>query len=148
MHYDSIAPTPEMCRHLNLEVQVGAAGQVLSARTRNRKIMDDLLDKGYIEHYHAESALNLMVLREIWLGNLSGGISKLSDDIQSVRQNIAPSELYDLVVRITKPHNVRIVLWAANSPAEPLMASVGDICYRSFDVLAGAFAHATKTLSV
>lgn len=146
-HTESCLPTPQAILRLNLDVIVTPSGNCISAKTRNKTILDDLVDRGFIEPYHAEYGLTFTILRQVWLGRLSASTAMLSDAIQSQCPQNSPSEVYDHVYRITKPMNARIVFWAVNTPSEALTAMVGDVCRRSFDILAQAFTDTHKLLA-
>lgn len=144
---DSCLPTSEAIHQLNLEVIFTSSGNCLSAKSKNRGILDELMDRGYIEPYHAEYGLTFHVLREVWLGKLAAKTAMLSDAIQSQCPQNNPSEVYDHVYRITRLRNAKVILWAVETAYEPIPVMVGDVCRRSFEILAQAFTDTHKLLA-
>lgn len=145
---ETIAPTPEAVRHLNLQIDYKSNGEIISSKTRNKTLLDELVDKGFIEPYHAEYALTFTVLRDVWLGKLGCYAAMLSDEIRALAPHVPPSELYDHVFAIVKPRRARLVFWVVQSPSEPVMASVGDVMRNTLDILADAFTQAHKALAI
>lgn len=109
--------------------------------------MDELIDKGYIEPYHAEYGLTFHILREVWLGKLSGPTAMLSDAIRSQCPQNSPSEVYDHVYRITGADRTRMIFRAVEEPAMPVIALIGEIYRRAFESLADAFTDTHKLLA-
>lgn len=136
---ETCAPTPETVRQLNIEVIVSPNGQVISSRTRNKLIIDTLVECGYIDPYHAEYGFMLSTLRDVWLGRLGCSVSMLSDEISALCPHVSPHELYDKLISSIKPIDRKIIFWTIKAPSQPIPAKVGEICYRSFDLLAKAF---------
>lgn len=139
MPIEDCLPTPEAIGHLNLELIVSPSGKCLSARTKNKTIINQLIDKGYIEPYHAEEAYIFSTLRDVWLGKLIGHTDVLSDGIRGPAQRMASTELYDGICRLMKPHESRIILWATSAEPILLTALIGDACRQAFESLSEAF---------
>lgn len=142
----TIAPTPEAIRRLNLSVDYKPNGEIISSRTRNRTLLEELVGIGFIEEYHAEYAMTYAMLRDVWLGKLSCHAAMLSDAIGALAPHISAHDLYDGVRTRIKARRARLVLLAVESPCERVMAPVGEIYRHALDVLADAFTEAHKEL--
>jgi hypothetical protein len=145
---ETIAPTPEMVRQLNLQVNYKPNGEIISSRTRNRTLLDELVDKGFLEQYHVEYAVTFAMLRDVWLGKLGCRAATLSDSIHALCPHVPASELYDHVYSHIKPRRARLVFWAVESPAEAVIASTGVVMRDVMDILASAFTEAHKVLAI
>lgn len=145
--HETIAPTPETVRHLNIEVNYKPSGEIISAKTRNRYLAEHLLDKGFLDEYHIEYGISLLSLRDVWLGKLNARAMPLFDHMRVLRSIGSPTEIYDHVVRITKPKYARIVIQAMEIPAKEIVALEGQIYRIAFDILVDAFAEAHKQLA-
>lgn len=143
---ESCLPTPQAIRHLNLEVFVTPSGRCLSAKTKNKTTLDELIALNYIESYHAEYGLTFSILRDVWLGHLNASSDRLSDSIKSLCSNFSPNEVYDHVYHRLQPRRAEIILWAVHTYQKPQTGS-SALMLEIFDRLAYAFTEAHKVLA-
>jgi hypothetical protein len=142
---ESCLPTPQAIQHLNLEVYVTPSGHCISAKTRNKTVLDDAVTLEFIESYHAEYGLTFSILRDVWLGHLAAKAAMLSDPIQCQCPQNNPSEVYDIVYSALGGRTAAFILWAVHAPQKSITGS-SALMLQSFEALAKAFTDTHKVL--
>lgn len=145
-------PTQETIRQINAEVHLSPSGKVISAKSRQKYVMDILADDGYLEVWHIDSAGVFMALRNAWLSPVGCSTSKLSDEISSwiEGRNLSPGEIYDAIAKQLQKRQIRIIEWSATTMAHPPYefrnAIYGDICRSAFVAMEKALDDVYKLL--
>lgn len=147
---DYCLPTEETIRQINAEVLLSPSGKLLSAKSRQRYVIDRLIDLGYIDNYQAEYALVFMGVRMAWMAPVEYKCSSLCDDVTSWFDGtgISPASIYDHVYRSLKARRTRIIVYAASTHAEKdksvESAVCGEVYAKCFEMMVTAMDEARE----
>jgi hypothetical protein len=136
--HNTVAPTPEAVRHLNLDVVNKTNGEIISVRSRNRVVMDIMVEDGYLDDHHPQYAEVFMALRMAWLAPVAFKASSLCDAVSSFfdATPVKAAEVYDAICRLLEKRTTPVIVWTATTPADSdstfINAISGGVCNRAF----------------